>query len=109
MATLTTQNIKTAGITPSYVAASGGGDKCETGEGTFLHVKNGSGGSLTVTLITPSTVDATLVVGDRAVAVGAGAEAMISVPDTLYRDPADGLASITYSGVTSLTIGCFRI
>lgn len=109
MATLTTQNITTAGITPSYVAAAGGGDKVVPGAGTFVHVKNASGGSITVTLVTPSTVDSTLAVGDRAIAVGAGAEAQIAVPDTLYRDPADGLASITYSGVTSLTIGCFRI
>src|SRR4051812_43420173 len=103
MATLATQSITTAGITPTFAAAAGGGDKCLPGAGTYLHIKNGGGGSITVTLVTPATVD-TLAVGDRAVAVGAGAEAKIAVPDTLYRDPADGLASITYSGVTTVTV-----
>lgn len=109
MATLTTQNIGNAGITPAYVAAAAGGDKVVPGEGTYIHVKNGGGSSINVTLATPATVDGSLAVGDRVVAVAAGAEAKIAVPDTLYRDPADGLAAITYSAVTTVTIGCFRI
>lgn len=108
MATLTTQNIDTDGLTPSYVAAAGGGDKMLPGEHDFLHVKNGGGSSVTVTLVTPATVDATLAVGDRAVAVADGAEAMIRVPAELYRDPTDGLASITYSAVTSVTVAAIR-
>lgn len=109
MATLTTQNITTAGTVLTLAAAAAGGDKVVPGAGTFIHVKNASGGSITVTLVTPATVDTSLAVGDRAIAVAAATEQKIAVPDTLYRDPADGLASITYSGVTSLTIGCFRI
>ena len=109
MATLATQSITTAGITPTFAAAAGGGDKCLPGAGTYLHVKNGGGSPITVTLATPATVDGTLAVGDRAVVVANAAEAKIAVPDTLYRDPADGLASITYSGVTTVTVGVFRI
>lgn len=108
MATLATQSITTAGITPTFAAAAGGGDKCLPSTGTYLHVKNGGGSPVTVTLVTPATVD-TLAVGDRAVVVAAGAEAKIAVPDTLYRNPTDGLADITYSGVTSVTVGVFRI
>jgi hypothetical protein len=108
MATLATQSIVTAGLTPAFVAAAGGGDKCLPGAGTYLHVKNGGGSPVTVTLVTPATVD-TLAVGDRAIVVAAGAEAKIAVPDTLYRNPTDGLADITYSGVTSVTVGVFRI
>jgi len=108
MATLATQSITTAGITPTFAAAAGGGDKCLPGEGTYLHVKNGGGSPVTVTLVTPATVD-TLAVADRAVVVANGAEALIAVPDTLYRNPTGGLADITYSGVTSVTVGVFRI
>lgn len=107
MATLTTQNIDTDGLTPTYAAAAGGGDKMLPGDHDFLHVKNGGGSPITVTLVTPSTVD-TLAVDNRAVAVANGAEAMIKVTSELYRDPTDGLASITYSGVTTVTVAAIR-
>lgn len=108
MATLVTQNISTAGIVPTYAAASGGGDAMVADATSFLHVFNASGGSITVTLVTPATVDTTLAVGDRAVVVAAGTNQMISVPAELYRDPTTGLASITYSGVTTLTVAAIR-
>ena len=109
MATLVTQNISTSGILPTYVAATLAGDAMVADSTSFLHVKNASAGVITVTLVTPATVDTTLAVGDRAVAVGIGSEQMIAVPDSLYRDPATGLAAITYSpNVTSLTVAAIR-
>lgn len=107
MATLAIQTIDNDGLTPAYVAAAAGGDKAVPGPGSYLHVKNGSAGSINVTLVTPGTVDGNLAVGDRVVAVGAGAESKIAVGN-LYRDPADGLAAITYSAVTTVTVGSFR-
>lgn len=106
MATLAVQRIDNDGLTPAYVAAEVGGDKVVPGEGSYVHVKNGDGTSTDVTLVTPGTVDG-LAVADRTVTVAAGAEAKIAVPD-LYTNPVDGLASLTYSKVTSLTIGSFR-
>lgn len=107
MATLAIQTIGITGATPAYVSAAGGGDKVVPGQGSFIHVKNGSGGSITVTIATPELVDGDLAVADRAVAVAGGAEAMISIPGR-YAAPSDGLAAVTYSAVTSLTIGSFR-
>lgn len=107
MATLAIQTIDNDGLTPAYVSAAGGGDKVVCGQGCYVHVKNGSGGSITVTVVTPETVDGDLAVGDRNVSVAAGAEAKIAV-GSRYRNPSDGLAALTYSGVTSLTIGSFR-
>lgn len=107
MATLALQGMSLQGITPAYVSAAGGGDKVVPGPGSFIHVKNGSGVSVTVTLATPELIDGDLAVADRAVAVGAGAEAFISVP-ARYAAPSDGLAAITYSAVTTVTIGSFR-
>lgn len=104
MALLQTQSIDADGLDPEYVAAAGGGDTCAPGG--FLHYKNGSGGSITVTLVTPGKV-AGLDVADRPVAIPAGEERMITVGDE-YRNPATGLCSITYSGVTTLTCGKFR-
>lgn len=108
MATLTTQSISTAGILPTYAAASGGGDAMVADSTSFLHIKNGTGSSMTVTLVTPATVDTTLAVADRAITVGANSEQMIAVPDSLYRDPATGLATITYSLATSVTVAAIR-
>lgn len=106
MAALTIQSIDQDGLTPSYTAAAGGGDTVVTGAGAFLHVKNGGGGSITVTLVTPGTVSG-LAVDDQTVTVTNAQERMIAVPD-LYKSPSDGLASITYSGVTTVTIASFR-
>lgn len=107
MATLAIQTIDNDGLTPTYVAAAAGGDKVIPGQGSYIHVKNGSAGAITVTLVTPETFDGDLALADRTVSVAAGAEAKIAVGNR-YRNPADGLASLTYSAVTSLTLGSFR-
>ena len=112
MATLTPQVITQAGVTPSYAACTGGGDAAACGPDTFVHVKNGSGGSLTVTLAIPAGVSsfANVAYTSTAVAIGAGTERMIGpLLPQLYQDPVTGLCTITYSGVTSLTIGLFII
>lgn len=108
MATLTTHVVPHGGlvnVTPDDAAA--GGDQCATGSGVLLHVANGDASSHTVTLATPGTVDG-LAVADRTVSVPAGQDAYIPVTD-LYRDPATGLASITYDGVTSVTVTVLRV
>lgn len=107
MATLAIQNIDNDGLTPVYVAAAAGGDKVIPGQGSYIHVKNASAGSINVIVVTPETVDGDLTVQDRTVAVAAGTEMKIAV-GSRYRNPADGLASLTYSAVTSLTLGSFR-
>lgn len=104
MAQLDTQPISSAGIEPSYEAATSGGDSCAPG--TFLHYKNGHSEAQTVTLVTPGSF-AGLAIADRAIQIAAGDECMVRVGDE-YRDPSTGLCSITYSGVTALTVGCFR-
>lgn len=111
MATLTTQSISRAGIVPSYAAATAGGDAMSCGPGMFLHAKNGSGGSITVTIAIPSGASGYTNVSytNTAVAIAAGAEKMIGpIVAPLYQDPTTGLATITYSGVTSLTVGAFN-
>jgi hypothetical protein len=108
MATLQTQQIGPAGLTPVYVAAAGGGDEFEPGNRTFFHIKNGDASSHTVTFVTPGTAYGQAI-ADETVTVPAGAERMIG------RFPAEGFAgsdslvSVTYSAVTSVTVGVFQI
>jgi hypothetical protein len=109
MATLTTQTITRAGLGPTYATAAGGGDKCKPGNNVFLHVKNGHSSPQTVTVVTPGTFEGQPI-DDLAVAVPNAGERMIGpISPSLFRDPSDGLASITYSGVTSLTIAVIQI
>lgn len=110
MATITVHPVPHAGLvlaSGDYVNASVGGDKCATGAGVELLVKNGSGSSITVTMATPGTDDG-LAIADRAIAVAAGAEGHIPVLDS-YKDPSDGLAHITYSAVTTVTVAAVRV
>ena len=110
MALLATQTVDIDGHAPTYGAASGGGDEFVPGEDVFLHVKNGSGASITVTVVTPKQAHEGIETADVAVAVPAAGERFIGpFPANIFGNPADGRADITYSGVTSLTIACFAL
>ncbi|MER7517777.1 hypothetical protein [Streptomyces sp. NPDC126499] len=110
MATLSVQTIGAAGLDPTYAAASGGGDKLKPGKGTFLHVINGGGSSITVTLVAPGTYYGSVANPDPMYTVGASGEMMIPVPASPFANASDsGLASVTYSGVTSVTVAAIRI
>lgn len=104
MAVLTVRSTSLTGSTPAPVAASGGGDRMACGPSNFLRVTNGSGGSLTVTV--DSVVPCNYGVDhDLVVAVPAGATREIGpIKPERFSSTSDGLAAITYSGVTSLTV-----
>lgn len=110
MATLATQTVTRAGLRKdnALVAANAGGDKFVPDKDTTLEVNNGSGGAITVTIVTPGTTFGEAI-ADRAVSVPAGQRYEIGpFPAELFANPADGLADITYSGVTTLTVGVFK-
>jgi hypothetical protein len=111
MAALTTNVIPNAGLRFDniLVAAAGGGDDAETGAGVFLVVKNASGSPITVTIATPEVFDGDLQMDNRAVSVAATTGQSFIALTNRYRDPTTGRATITYSGVTSLTVGVFRV
>lgn len=110
----TTQALPYAGLEPTMAgptSGSGNGDIVDVGR-TFLMVLNGSGGSITVTILTPETVDGDLAITDRVVTVANGAvPALIPLNSVHYKQtatsagaPADvGRAYVEYSAVTSVT------
>ena len=109
MATLTTQVIALAGLAPTYASAAGGGDKCEVGDRNFLHVKNGGGSSITVTLTATASVRGQAV-SNVTVSVPAAGERMIGpLLADLLQSPTDGLCAIGYSGTTTVTVAALRI
>lgn len=111
MALLATQSIVRAGLAPAYAAASGGGDQFTPDARTYLQVKNASAGAITVTIVTPRNDAYGNAIADNTVSVPAttGDRLIGPFPADAYADPATGLANVTYSGVTSLTVGCFQV
>lgn len=104
MAALTTLQITPAGVTDTLTAAAGGGDTFTPDDRTYLEVNNASGGAITVTLVALQTAsDHNSTIPANVVSVGAGVRTLIGpLPATIYA------GTITYSGVTSLTIGARR-
>lgn len=109
MATLALQpTTSPTGTTLTFAAAAVGGDKCPVGTNVLLLVRNDSASSVTVTLDATGLVFNGLAVPDTAVVVAAGAEAVVPVSDH-YRASADGLAAITYSAVTTVTVAALSV
>lgn len=110
MATLTPQVINRAGITEALVAASGGGDAAPCSSDSYLKVVNGGGGSINVTLAIPTAISpfANVTYTNIVVAVANGSHKVIGpLTPAVFQDPVTSLCTITYSGVTSVTVGVF--
>jgi hypothetical protein len=111
MANLTPLQIDVDGlINPSFVAANAGGDTFPNdGKRTYFHAKNGSGGAIVITfddLYSIAPTGATSFDPDVEVSVPAGQEAKIGpFPISRFGDS----VAVTYSGVTSLTVGVFKL
>lgn len=111
MAALTTQAPSVAGVAITYSACAGGGDSFVNTGRERVHIKNGSGGSITVTFASGSNACSFGVANtahDRVVTIGAGLDKWIDFfPKEQFSD-ASGNVNIAYSGVTSLTIAVLR-
>lgn len=100
MATYAAQSVTDAALAATYNAAANG-DKVPPG--VLLHVKNANAASLTVTINTPKTLRGDLQVDQRTFTVPATTgERFFRVPDDdTYRDPTDGLVTISTWSVTA--------
>jgi hypothetical protein len=103
MAVLTAQQIIPAGTAVTFASASGGGDRVPVGATNFVRVKNGSGSSITVTVNSVKPCDQGFD-HDLAVAVAAGATTDIGPLTPGRFTDTDGLAGVTYSSVTAVTV-----
>jgi hypothetical protein len=109
MATLTTQSVTRAGLAQTFAAAAGGGDSFTPDKDTWIEVVNGGGSPITVTIVTPGTSYG-LALADAGGSVTNGTTRKFGpFPAEAFADPTDGLADITYSGVTSVTVGVFKL
>lgn len=79
------------------------------GAGLGLLIKNGSGGTLTVTFTVPAsiTVDGMAVAAASATfTVASAADEIFPLPPARYQDPVSALATFALSSVTSVSAAC---
>lgn len=108
MATLTVQNIANTGLNPSLASAAGSGDEFANSGQTYFHANNASGGAITVTFNAQNSCNYG-VTHDIAVSVPAGEERLIGPFEKQRFNDANERVQVTYSGVTSLTVGAFEM
>jgi hypothetical protein len=108
MALLTVQKIVKAGLNPTYGAAAATGDQFPNNGQTFVHVKNGGTAAITVTVDSVRPCDQGFD-HDYVISVPAGGERMIGAFEQSRFNNADQRVSISYSGVTSVTIAVLSL
>ncbi len=112
---ITVENLdRTGSIDPSYVAAVlTDGNRFKNTGNEIIHIKNGGGGGIVVTLPTPQTVAGGLTVQDPTFAVGAGSEVFIAQLDPAFFNQLAGTTDagdcyIEYDIITSVTLAVFK-
>jgi hypothetical protein len=109
VALLSYQQIGISGSAVTYSAATATvGDAVTPDDRGFVHVKNGSGASITATLVIPGSLYG-VARPDVAVTVPAGSDRFIGPMNTDFADPADGQVDVICSAVTSVTVAAVRV
>lgn len=107
MGTYTVQSVTRDGVTPTENAVAASDQFANDGH-TILWVDNGSGGELTVTIVTPNTVDGEAI-ADKTVTVADGFKSAIGpFPRSIYND-SDGNVTVQFSSTTSVTAAALSI
>lgn len=109
MALLTAQQAKPAGTVLTLAAASAGGDTFAASRQYALEVRNGSGASITVTVVTPGNDVYGLARPDITLSVAAAASALFGPFPSDLADPVTGLVAVTYSATASVTVALIQV
>ena len=104
MALIAAQYPLITGKTLTFASASGGGDTLAPTPTSVLHVKNGSGSSINVTVVVPGNDDFGQARPDIVRAVPAGEHHIIGPLSSPLLLNGSGVIDITYSSVTSVTV-----
>ena len=110
---LSIQSINKDGLEPTYVGATlSDGDRFRNSGKEFIHVLNGGGGAVAVTIPTPATIKGPDI-EDKIVSVPAGEDRMIGTFEPgLYNNPAGGVDAgelyVEYDQTSSVTIAVIR-
>lgn len=102
MANLTVQNIVDAGTPPAFGAVSASDRIPITSGHNVAHYKNGSGATVTVTVLGQGTTPYGVANPNNAIPILAGAEARIPIRKAY--DDGSGYATLTTSAQASVTV-----
>jgi hypothetical protein len=104
MALISVQRADNDGTAVAFAAVNAS-DTFQYSGDARLHVKNGSGASINVTLTSPNpcSFGVTHTAHDDIIAVAAGAEQMIKIDKDKHANAANGIVTVNYSAVTSVT------
>lgn len=106
---LTVQAVVDSGLEETTEAANVDGNSILGDGDTIIHVINGSGADVDVTIATGGTFHGQAV-ADEVVTVTAGEERFIGrFKPALYNDPSTGLVNIDYEAVTTVTVSALGI
>lgn len=108
MAALTPQAVALTGLSATYASAGGSGDTVAPGERTFVHVKNGGGSAMTVTITATAAVRGQTV-ANVTVSVPASGDRFIGPLTADLFANNNGQVAISYSVNTSVTVAALRI
>lgn len=109
---LAIQEVTAAAFDPVYSAANVDGHWLAPA-GTLphlLHVVNGGGGAITVTINDPNSVSpvgAAAFNADLSISVPAGQDRIVAVLPRRFEDANTGQIDVAFSGVTSVTVAAF--
>lgn len=106
---LTAKKFATLGLAPTYVSPDAAGVSFRSNGKQVLHVKNGSGASITVTLKIAKTIEGQAVTNPTAT-VGAGADKFFGPFSDNY-EQLDGTDTVfvDLSSVTTVTVACLTL
>jgi hypothetical protein len=108
VADLTVQTISLPGLSPAFAAAAVGGDAFPNSGREYLHVKNGGGSEVTVTVDSQAACNQGYD-HNAVVAVPASEERLIGpFPKARFNDANDKV-QVAYSDVTSVTVAAVRL
>ena len=109
MALLTTQHIARTGLSPTYTAVSAS-DTFVPGPTTFLHVKNAGGSPDSCVVQVLQGDPPGMTIADNTVSVTNAQERLIGpINPQFFADPVTGLATVTHSFTTTVTVAVFNL
>lgn len=115
MAQITAQAPSETGAALTYTAAGVSGDSFTNTGKEVIHVKNGGGSSITVTVKSRDTAPDVSGYGpvskpDRQVTISAGGDRMIGpFPQKAFNEASTGRVSLTYSSTTSVSAAVIAV
>lgn len=105
---LNIQKIDIGGLNAVFSAANVDGHSIDNDGHQWLRVNNGGAGAVNVTLQTPKKIGG-VDIADPVIAVPAGEERDIKLPEPGIGNQSDGAVWVDFSGVTSVTVAALEL